>query len=79
MGQGGTYKIRIHYREPSYERRHGSKKRPYHWTYSITATNPEEAKRRAVAEFEEIERLSSVGWGRKIVMIELDGDKDKAG
>ena len=70
---GMTYQVRIHYREPTYELYAGRKKRPYHWTYSISAASPKEAKLLALREFAEMALISSVGWKRKIILVELEG------
>jgi hypothetical protein len=68
-----TFQVRIHYREPTYELYAGPRRKPYHWTYSIDALSPEQAKVLALAEFREMARNSSVSWTREVVLIELDG------
>ena len=60
------YRIRIHYREPTYKSREGEEQRVYRWTYQIEAESVEDAKALAVAEFHEFARLSSVSWTREI-------------
>ncbi len=60
------FRIRIHYREPTYESHQGEGQRPYRWTYRIEAENVEQAKAIAIAEFHDLARLSSVGWTREI-------------
>lgn len=66
-----TYRVRILYREPSYERRAGAKREPYRWTYEVPASSQDQAVDCAVAEFHRMARLSSVGWVREIVAIEV--------
>jgi hypothetical protein len=73
-GPGATYRIRIHYREPSFELRAGPQARPFHWTYFITAADPESAKGLALEEFRQMAQASGVGWVRQILLVELDGE-----
>lgn len=69
----GTYRVRIHYREPTYELYAGPKRQPYRWTYRIAAANPDEAKHIALREFQAMARQSSVSWAREVILIELEG------
>lgn len=69
LGPRTEYRIRILYREPSYERHAGPHKQDYRWTYRIVADSQEQAKAMAQAEFRKIERLSAVGWSREITEI----------
>ena len=69
------FRVRIHYREPTYELRSGSRDRPFHWTYRVSAENAQAAQAQAVREFRQMTRLSSVGWTREIVLIELENDR----
>jgi hypothetical protein len=71
---GATYRVRIHYREPTYELANGAHKRPFHWTYTITATSPHEAQLLALEEFRQMAIASGVGWVRQILLVELDGE-----
>lgn len=65
------YRVRILYRERTYEKRAGAKPEPYRWTYKLQAPSEQQAVDLAVAEFQHIARLSSVGWVREIVAIEV--------
>jgi hypothetical protein len=65
------YVIRIAYREPTYEAGHGARPRPYGALYRLRATSTLDAHERAVREFREMERNSSVGWVRQIVSVEV--------
>ena len=69
LGPRTEYRIRILYREPTYERDAGPPERDYRWTYSILANDVAQAKAMAEAEFRKIEKLSSVGWAREITEI----------
>ena len=64
---GRPYRVEIQYREPTYERATGNQPKAYSWTYVIRADTEDEARAWAVNEFKRIERLSSVGWIREIV------------
>ena len=66
------YKIRIDYREPTYELYSGRSKPTYHWVYNIDAANADEAKEKAVDEFREVTANSQVGWHRDIVDIDVE-------
>ncbi len=66
------YRVRIHYREPTCELYAGAKDQPYHWVYDVDAASPQEAKELALAQFKDMERQSSVGWTRTVILIELD-------
>jgi len=60
------FRIRIHYREPTYKSREGEEQKVYRWTYQIEAESVDDAKALAIAEFHDFARLSSVGWTREI-------------
>ncbi len=64
-----TFLVQIRYREPSYERRHGSKPEPYRARFTVAASDETEACRLAMSEFRHVEALSSVGWRREVVNI----------
>lgn len=68
---GTLYKVVVSYREPSYEEQTGPRATPYRWTYAIRAESEEEARQRALSEFREVSRLSSVGWWREVVAVEV--------
>jgi hypothetical protein len=66
-----VYKVVVSYREPDYEQRTGPRATPYRWTYAVRADSEEEARRRALSEFREVSRMSSVGWWREVVAVEV--------
>ena len=66
-----AYRVRIDYREPTYEARVGAKSDPYSWTYEILATTPQEAAEDALRQFREITRVSNVGWLRQVVSVRV--------
>lgn len=66
-----TVIVDIAYREPSYETRHGIKPEPYRWRYVVEADSLDRATRLALDEFRRMEALSSVGWRRDIVSIDV--------
>ncbi len=62
-----TWKVYIHYREPTYAAyRGGERPRPYVATFTLEATRASEARQRALALFDGMARLSSVGWVRQV-------------
>lgn len=63
------YKVTIYYREPGYAERNGVVAQTYRGSFIVQATDEQGAIRRAVAEFDEIARLSSVSWVRVIESI----------
>ena len=65
------YVVEIQYREPTYELRVGPKKHPYSMTYKIHTTSEDSAAAKAIAEFERITEVSSVGWIREIVDVDV--------
>jgi hypothetical protein len=65
------YEVTIRYREPTYEKAVGPKAEPYRWTYEMVADDEVDARKRALGEFREMERLSSVGWRREIEAIDV--------
>lgn len=74
------YVVTIAYREPGYAQRNGVAERIYHGSFTVRARDEQGAVRRAVAEFHEIARLSSVGWVRVIdrVVCERQGPRAPA-
>lgn len=65
------YTVVVSYREPEYEARTAPRATPYRWTYAVRAESEEEARRWALSEFREVSRLSSVGWWREVVAVEV--------
>ena len=66
------FRVTIHYHEPAFEMRIGRSGAPYHFTFEVTAPNEGRAMRQARHQFQEMARLSSVGWVREIVRIEAE-------
>lgn len=66
-----TFVVEIRYREPTYEARHGARAEPYRFRYRVEASSKEGAIALAVRQFEDITALSSVGWSRDIVAIDV--------
>jgi hypothetical protein len=63
--------VEIHYREPGYEARHGARDEPFRFRYRIDAGNAESARWLALDEFRRIAELSSVGWVRDVVGVDV--------
>jgi hypothetical protein len=71
-----VYDVVVSYREPTYEAHAGPKAEPYRWTYRIRASSEADAARGARRQFDEAQRLSSVGWARTVVGIEIISSKE---
>ncbi len=67
-----AFRVTVHYREPTYELFHGRRGEPYRWTFEVEAESPERAEREARRQFDELARVSNVGWVRTIVGIETE-------
>jgi hypothetical protein len=65
------FRVRIMYREPTFEARNGLIEEPFDWTYSINAVDKAAAIALAIKEFHATARLSSFGWVRKMVSVEV--------
>jgi len=63
--------VEIHYREPGYEARHGARDKPFRFRYRIHAGSAESARWLALDEFRRITELSSVGWVRDVVGVDV--------
>lgn len=61
-----TYRVTIYYREPTYELATGRRREPYSWTFEVESHSVEAARREAMREFDELARISSVGWVRRV-------------
>jgi hypothetical protein len=61
-----TYRVTIYYREPTYELAAGRRAEPYSWTFEVEAFSADSARREALREFDELARISSVGWVRRV-------------
>lgn len=67
------FKIAIKYREPTYELGAGRKPEPFiGGSFEIPAEDAVEALRIALRRFDEMQKLSSVGWVREVVHVEID-------
>jgi len=65
------YSVTIHYREPAFELRLRRQGPPYRFTFDVRARDERCAVEVARRKFDEMARLSSVGWVREIVRIEV--------
>ena len=65
------YRVTVSYREPDYEARVGPRLNPYRWTYTIVADGEEQARLSALLEFRQMTMLSSVGWHRVVVGVDV--------
>ncbi|HEY3353861.1 MAG TPA: hypothetical protein VGQ83_11480 [Polyangia bacterium] len=65
------FRVRIFYREPTYETRFGPRPDPHRWTYEVEAAGEDEAERLARARFRGDAESSWVGWVRQIVDVEV--------
>jgi len=65
------YCVTIRYREPTYAVHHEPRLRPYSFTFWIDAVDDASAREKAVTEFWKTAELSSVGWIREIVEVEV--------
>ncbi len=63
------YHVRIEFREPTYELWAGPKQEPYLFGYDVEAASESEAERSALQEFQEMARLSNVGWVRQVLRL----------
>lgn len=63
--------VEVQYREPGYEARTGARDEPFRFRYRITACNETQARWFALDEFRRISALSSVGWIRDIVGVDV--------
>ncbi len=70
--EGGSFRVTIYYREPTYELFNGRKADPYFWTFEVEASTTEHAELEARRQFEEMARTSSVGWVRRIVRVDTE-------
>ena len=61
--------VRVSYREPTFE---PEARAPYTWTWRISAPGEDEAKSKAIREFDRMQLLSSVGWVREVVDIHVE-------
>lgn len=63
--------VEIQYREPGYELRHGARDEPFRFRYRINASGEDSAKWYALEEFRRISAMSSVGWIRDVVGVDV--------
>jgi hypothetical protein len=66
------YKVTVYYREPTYELATGPRAEPYSWTFEIEALSAEAARNEAMRQFDELARISSVGWVRRVERVVTD-------
>jgi 1,2-phenylacetyl-CoA epoxidase PaaB subunit len=67
-----VYRVRVYYREPTYEERAGSKDKPYRGAFTVEAQDEREAREKALEEFKRVERLSGVGWVRDVTKVDVE-------
>jgi len=72
------YLVRLDYREPSLELHTQVERPPFTWTYRVVARTEEAAIANGLAQFREMEALSSVGWGREICGVHAELAKGPA-
>jgi hypothetical protein len=63
------YRVVIEYCEPTYAAHTESEPKTYRASYEVKAISPVHAEQKAREEFDEMARLSSVGWVRDIVRV----------
>jgi hypothetical protein len=71
MDEKKKFRVRILYREPGFEARNGPQDAPFNATYDIKAVDEAAAITLSIEEFHATAKLSSVGWVRKIVSVEV--------
>ncbi|MFH2005896.1 MAG: hypothetical protein ABI333_04825 [bacterium] len=64
------FSVTIFYREPSYARTTGSDEKLYRGSFEVQARDQEDAVGQALAQYKKIERLSGVGWVRRVVRVD---------
>jgi 1,2-phenylacetyl-CoA epoxidase PaaB subunit len=65
------YSVTIYYREPAFELRLRRQGPPYRYTFDVRARDERSAVEMARRQFDEMAQISSVGWAREIVEIEV--------
>lgn len=65
------YLVRVTYREPNFEEVEPQARSPFTWTWRISAPGEDEARVKAIREFDRMQMLSSVGWIREVVDISV--------
>lgn len=63
--------VELQYREPGYEARTGPRAQPFRFRYRISANSEAQARWLALEEFRRITELSSVGWIRDVVGVDV--------
>lgn len=63
--------VELQYREPGYEARTGQRSQPFRFRYRISASSEAQARWLALEEFRRITELSSVGWIREVVRVDV--------
>ncbi len=66
------YRVRILYREPTYELRAGGQRESYLFDRIVKASGHEDALRTVMAEFRETKGASGVGWVRVVTRVEVE-------
>ena len=60
------FRVTVFYREPLYAKYAGVEERQYRGSFVVSASGEDEAVKRALAEFREVQAQSSVSWSRVI-------------
>jgi hypothetical protein len=63
------FRVTIYYTEPRYAASRGMPQREYSGSFEVDATNLRDAVSSAMAEFDRIAKLSSVGWTRRVTRV----------
>lgn len=69
----GPWRVRIQYREPTFEARIGRVGPPYEWTYEVSAPDSESAIGAALRRFTTVAEASQVRWVREVVGVQVLG------
>ena len=68
-----TFRVRLVYREPTFEQHAGLSPRAWPVVYEVRgASDRDDAAAIALEEFRRIERLSSVGWAREVITVDVE-------
>ncbi|MDF1562299.1 MAG: hypothetical protein P1V51_04605 [Deltaproteobacteria bacterium] len=65
--QGRNYKVVFHYREPTWEARHGRREHPFRISFEVVAIDHDHAQEKARGELLKMRANSGVSW---IIQIE---------
>jgi hypothetical protein len=66
------FRVRILYREPTYELVRGFARDPYSWTHELEAASLDRAREEALSVFSRAGADSNVGWVREVVRVDVE-------